>query len=584
MLALSDVSVRYDDVPAVRRRRRSSSPDGQVLAVLGPSGLRQVDAAACGRRARAARSAARRRWDGADLPGSCPTHKRGFALMFQDGQLFDHLTVARNVGYAPAAAPGSATLAARVAELLDLVGLAGYADRLPATLSGGERQRVALARSLAVDPRLLLLDEPLSALDAGLRERLAADLRRILRAAGTTALMVTHDHDEAFAVADRLAVMRAGGSSSRARSPRCGAPRSTPTPRCSSATRACSTVPPPRCRAAVVRGPPSPRPTSRCPPLARWPYADRRQGRPEGRWRGGRRRGSRRTRCGWSSTSPASARWTPWRRSTSTRDRARRCSSRVDATRTAVVGGRIPSDRADRSLDWPRVSPRLRPAHGGLPSAWAAWPIIAAARPRQEPGRPGGQLPRAVVAAAAAAAARRAPARPAAADPVVLAAPARARSRIDPRAAARRTGTASASPWSRSASSASTWSTSATATSSRSCRSSWRDKYDRELHLLDRALLFGHDPATDPARGLRHQLRGHVLSYDLPVVPAAGAAGRHGLGGLVAQPLLRLLVRHLAVHRVDARHRLLLRAAHPRPRLRVRLRSTRTCPDTRPAR
>ncbi len=99
---------------------------------------------------------------------------------------------------------------ARVAELLELVGLAGYGDRLPATLSGGERQRVALARALAADPRLLLLDEPLSALDAGLRERLATDLRDILRAAGTTALMVTHDHEEAFTVADRMAVMRAG--------------------------------------------------------------------------------------------------------------------------------------------------------------------------------------------------------------------------------------------------------------------------------------------------------------------------------------------------------------------------------------
>jgi thiamine transport system ATP-binding protein len=81
---------------------------------------------------------------------------------------------------------------------------------MPATLSGGERQRVALARALAVEPRLLLLDEPLSALDRGLRERLAADLRSILAAAGTTALLVTHDQEEAFAVADRMVVMRAG--------------------------------------------------------------------------------------------------------------------------------------------------------------------------------------------------------------------------------------------------------------------------------------------------------------------------------------------------------------------------------------
>jgi len=131
--------------------------------------------------------------------------------MFQDGQLFAHLTVARNVAYAlRLRRTPSARVAARVRELLDLVGLSGYDDRLPGTLSGGERQRVALARALAVEPRLILLDEPLSALDASLRERLAGDLRSILHAAGTTALLVTHDHEEAFALADRLAVMRAG--------------------------------------------------------------------------------------------------------------------------------------------------------------------------------------------------------------------------------------------------------------------------------------------------------------------------------------------------------------------------------------
>ncbi|UMG93914.1 ABC transporter ATP-binding protein [Nocardioides sp. TF02-7] len=150
------------------------------------------------------------RWDGADLTG-VPTHRRGFALMFQDGQLFDHLTVARNVGYPLRLRRHDRSAVRReVDDLLDLVGLGGFADRLPRTLSGGERQRVALARSLAAKPRLLLLDEPLSALDAGLRVRLAADLRRILRESGTTALLVTHDQEEAFAVADRLAVMRDG--------------------------------------------------------------------------------------------------------------------------------------------------------------------------------------------------------------------------------------------------------------------------------------------------------------------------------------------------------------------------------------
>jgi thiamine transport system ATP-binding protein len=206
MLELSDVAVSYDGRPAVSDVSLAL-PDGEVLAVLGPSG--------CGKstllRAVAGlepTDAGRIAWDGDDLAG-VPTHKRGFALMFQDGQLFSHLTVARNVGYALRLRRAPRT-AERVEELLALVGLEGYGARLPATLSGGERQRVALARSLAVEPRLILLDEPLSALDAGLRERLAGDLREILRAAGTTALMVTHDHEEAFAIADRLAVMRDG--------------------------------------------------------------------------------------------------------------------------------------------------------------------------------------------------------------------------------------------------------------------------------------------------------------------------------------------------------------------------------------
>ncbi|MEO6510854.1 MAG: ABC transporter ATP-binding protein [Nocardioides sp.] len=205
-LSLRDVSVAYDGVPAVVDVDLELA-DGQVLAVIGPSGCGKSTLlrAVAGLEPLTAGSVS---WNGADLAG-VPTHKRGFALLFQDGQLFPQLTVARNVGYAPRLrrAPGAA---ARVAELLDLVGLAGYGDRLPATLSGGERQRVALARALAADPHLLLLDEPLSALDTGLRERLATDLRDILREAGTTALMVTHDHEEAFTVADRMAVMREG--------------------------------------------------------------------------------------------------------------------------------------------------------------------------------------------------------------------------------------------------------------------------------------------------------------------------------------------------------------------------------------
>ncbi|NUR09717.1 MAG: ATP-binding cassette domain-containing protein, partial [Nocardioidaceae bacterium] len=185
-LELRDVTVRFDDAdrPAVADVDLDL-PAGQVLAVLGPSGcgkstlLRAVaglEPLAAGRVA----------YDGADLDG-VPTHKRGFALMFQDGQLFPHQTVAGNVGYALRLRRTPRTeVVRRVGELLDLVGLTGLEDRTPATLSGGERQRVALARSLAVQPRLLLLDEPLSALDRGLRERLAHDLRDILVRAGTT--------------------------------------------------------------------------------------------------------------------------------------------------------------------------------------------------------------------------------------------------------------------------------------------------------------------------------------------------------------------------------------------------------------
>jgi thiamine transport system ATP-binding protein len=200
------VTVVFDGRPAVDDVSLEL-PDGQVLAVLGPSGCGKSTLlrAVAGLEQLAAGSVA---WDGQDL-GRVPTHRRGFALMFQDGQLFDHMSVARNVGYA-LRLRRVPDLDRRVAELLELVGLPSYGERMPGTLSGGERQRVALARSLAVEPRLLLLDEPLSALDAGLRERLAADLRAILVESGTTALLVTHDHEEAFAVADRLAVMRSG--------------------------------------------------------------------------------------------------------------------------------------------------------------------------------------------------------------------------------------------------------------------------------------------------------------------------------------------------------------------------------------
>jgi len=184
-------------------------PRGEVLALLGPSGSGKSTLlrAVAGLEPLSAGSVA---WDGQDLAG-VPVHRRGFGLMFQDGQLFAHRDVGANVafGLEMAHVPRAERIA-RVAELLEVVGLAGFVHRAVATLSGGERQRVALARSLAPRPRLLLLDEPLSALDRALRERLAGEVRAALVATGTTALFVTHDHDEAFAVADRIAVLDAG--------------------------------------------------------------------------------------------------------------------------------------------------------------------------------------------------------------------------------------------------------------------------------------------------------------------------------------------------------------------------------------
>jgi len=203
-LRVSDLVVRYPGVTAVDRVSLTVEV-GRVLALLGPSGCGKSSLlrAVAGLEPVAAGSIS---WRGRDIAG-VPTHQRGFGLVFQDGQLFGHRTVGGNVAYG---LPRGPERAARVAELLELVGLPGYADRAVGTLSGGERQRVALARSLAPRPRLLLLDEPLSALDRGLRERLADDLRSALVATGTTALFVTHDQDEAATVADRVAVMSAG--------------------------------------------------------------------------------------------------------------------------------------------------------------------------------------------------------------------------------------------------------------------------------------------------------------------------------------------------------------------------------------
>ncbi|WP_234266251.1 ABC transporter ATP-binding protein [Hydrogenophaga sp. NFH-34] len=138
-----------------------------------------------------------------------PAEQRRIGMVFQDYALFPHLDVGRNVAFGISRQPRAAR-EARVAEVLRLVGLEGLQTRYPHELSGGQQQRVALARALAPNPRLLLLDEPFSNLDVDLRERLAHEVRGILKAAGATALFVTHDQLEAFAIGDQIGVMHEG--------------------------------------------------------------------------------------------------------------------------------------------------------------------------------------------------------------------------------------------------------------------------------------------------------------------------------------------------------------------------------------
>jgi len=145
----------------------------------------------------------------ADAHGGKPAEQRRVGLMFQDYALFPHLDVAANVGFGLRGGP-RAERDARVSELLALVDLAGSANAFPHELSGGQQQRVALARALAPEPALLLLDEPFSNLDIDTRQRLAGELRALLKSTGTTVLMVTHDQSEAFVMADRIGVMQRG--------------------------------------------------------------------------------------------------------------------------------------------------------------------------------------------------------------------------------------------------------------------------------------------------------------------------------------------------------------------------------------
>lgn len=199
-LAVKDLSIAFDG-HRVLDHLDLDVPSRTITAVLGPSGsgkstlLRIIAGLVTPDHGRIL-------IDGDDVT-RVPTHRRGVGLVFQDEQLFPHLDVARNIGFGlDMTGVDSVMVRNRVEELLELVGLSGFATRRVVDVSGGEAKRVALARALAPRPRVLLLDEPLTGLDAELHDRLALELRRVLTAEGTTAILVTHDAREAEVVAD----------------------------------------------------------------------------------------------------------------------------------------------------------------------------------------------------------------------------------------------------------------------------------------------------------------------------------------------------------------------------------------------
>ncbi len=212
-LRIENLSKSFDGGTSVLDDVSLTVAEGEFVALLGPSGsgkttlLNAISGLLSPDRGRIL-------LDGEDIT-HLPAGKRRFGMVFQSYALFRHMSVAQNVEFGlrvlkGAERPSKSARRARVAELLDLIEMGDLGDRYPAQLSGGQQQRVAMARALAIDPRLLLLDEPFSALDAQVRQTLRASVRELQRKVGVAAILVTHDQTEAFAIADRVAVMNEG--------------------------------------------------------------------------------------------------------------------------------------------------------------------------------------------------------------------------------------------------------------------------------------------------------------------------------------------------------------------------------------
>src|SRR5215211_3789467 len=198
---LIDITKRFGSTLAVDRFN-ADIEEGEFITLLGPSG--------CGKTTTLRMvagliepTAGQIRFDG-QVMNNVPPHKRNIGLAFQSHALFPHLSVARNIAFGlEVKGTPRQEIQHRVREMLDMIELSQHADRMPGQLSGGQQQRVALARMLATDPRVLLFDEPLSALDRNLRDTLKYSILDLQRRTGKTAIYVTHDQSEAFAISDR---------------------------------------------------------------------------------------------------------------------------------------------------------------------------------------------------------------------------------------------------------------------------------------------------------------------------------------------------------------------------------------------